>query len=309
MSKLIQFNIWQRDPSDNAESFYSCSDINVVDGTPSTWIPGNTVPFYNISTKSEMTLRVFATNSKSKNAEDLESHKIIVEANTAGGTVAMAMGNKINSSSSNVRLGVLQADGTIAPVNSEGGNKEFGNNKHVTAVLERKDFEEPPVPVDPPVAKIEGPTEATSGKALTFDGSKSLNGSGESGRLTYQWQTNWETDAILTNPTLEVIAPTVVLPMNHLVRLTVTDTANGKTHFVTHQFVVKPGDVSEYPAYVVGTPYTAGQKVSNVGNDGVSRNYACKPWPYTGYCSQGNTGNDPYAPGKGWAWESAWDLI
>lgn len=146
--KRVLFNVWQRSPSDNAESFYSCSDIKIA-GAPSTWLPGSTVEFYKVSTKSEFTLRIFETDSRQKSARDLERHSVVVNANTTGGGVAMAMGSKINGSSFNVRLGALRADGSIAPVNSDHGNRVFGNGKNLTAVLERKDLVDPPEPPDP----------------------------------------------------------------------------------------------------------------------------------------------------------------
>ncbi|WNN45067.1 glycosyl hydrolase family 18 protein [Winslowiella toletana] len=54
-----------------------------------------------------------------------------------------------------------------------------------------------------------------------------------------------------------------------------------------------------YPAYVAGTAYKAGDKVSSAG--GV---YACKPWPYTAWCAGAEWA---YAPGTGSSWAQAWD--
>jgi len=51
------------------------------------------------------------------------------------------------------------------------------------------------------------------------------------------------------------------------------------------------------PAYVAGTRYAAGARVTAVG-----RTFECKPWPYTGWCSIGGA----YAPGTGFAWRDAW---
>lgn len=54
----------------------------------------------------------------------------------------------------------------------------------------------------------------------------------------------------------------------------------------------------EYPAYVAGNQYQAGNIVTNAG--GV---YQCRPWPNSGWCS----GSAPYyAPGTGSAWQDAW---
>ncbi|WP_052446123.1 immunoglobulin-like domain-containing protein [Aeromonas fluvialis] len=59
-----------------------------------------------------------------------------------------------------------------------------------------------------------------------------------------------------------------------------------------------PGEPGEYPAYVPGTSYKAGERVSNAGG-----NYECKPYPYTGWCGGAAWA---YAPGQGTAWSDAW---
>ncbi|WP_207001640.1 glycosyl hydrolase family 18 protein [Trinickia mobilis] len=58
------------------------------------------------------------------------------------------------------------------------------------------------------------------------------------------------------------------------------------------------GDGSAHPQYSAGTAYQAGDIVSNNG-----KSYECKPWPYTGWCSQSPT---HYEPGVGSAWDDAW---
>jgi len=54
------------------------------------------------------------------------------------------------------------------------------------------------------------------------------------------------------------------------------------------------------PAYVAGTRYAAGARVTSGG-----KTFECKPWPYTGWCSIGGA----YAPGSGYAWRDAWTEI
>lgn len=58
------------------------------------------------------------------------------------------------------------------------------------------------------------------------------------------------------------------------------------------------GGNGSYPAYVAGTAYQSGERVSNAGGD-----YECKPWPYSGWCG-GSTSH--YAPGTGSNWSDAW---
>lgn len=58
-----------------------------------------------------------------------------------------------------------------------------------------------------------------------------------------------------------------------------------------------PGD---YPDYVAGTAYQAGDRVIGADN-GV---YECKPWPYTAWCA-----SESYAPGDSLYWKDAWTKL
>ncbi|MFN1617736.1 immunoglobulin-like domain-containing protein [Vibrio rotiferianus] len=77
----------------------------------------------------------------------------------------------------------------------------------------------------------------------------------------------------------------------------VTDSANQTT---TAQRSVIVSDGSSYPPYESGKAYEAGDIVT--GSDG--NLYQCKPWPYTGWCS-----NPSYAPGETIYWSDAWDKL
>ncbi|MEF1247698.1 immunoglobulin-like domain-containing protein [Vibrio owensii] len=77
----------------------------------------------------------------------------------------------------------------------------------------------------------------------------------------------------------------------------VTDSANQTT---TAQRSVIVSDGSSYPPYESGKTYEAGDIVT--GSDG--NFYQCKPWPYTGWCS-----NPSYAPGETVYWSDAWDKL
>ncbi|MGL4710700.1 MAG: hypothetical protein ACRCWH_21110, partial [Aeromonas veronii] len=61
------------------------------------------------------------------------------------------------------------------------------------------------------------------------------------------------------------------------------------------------GGNGSYPAYVAGTAYQSGERVSNNGG-----NYECKPWPYSGWC--GGVASH-YAPGTGSHWSDAWTKL
>lgn len=69
----------------------------------------------------------------------------------------------------------------------------------------------------------------------------------------------------------------------------------------TKSVTIKEEVAPEYPAYVEGTPYAAGDKVTVAGV-----NYSCKPAPFTGWCAGAAWA---YAPGTGEHWQEAWDQI
>lgn len=64
---------------------------------------------------------------------------------------------------------------------------------------------------------------------------------------------------------------------------------------VTDEAVIPPP--GDYPDYVAGTSYEAGDRVVGADN-GV---YECKPWPYTAWCA-----SESYAPGDSLYWDDAW---
>lgn len=87
--------------------------------------------------------------------------------------------------------------------------------------------------------------------------------------------------------------------------LATAQTEDGKILSQNAAFTVKTGSVTpppggEYPAFVAGTNYAAGDRVT--GADG--NVYECKPWPYTGWCSSVS-----YAPGDSLYWSDAWDQL
>lgn len=68
--------------------------------------------------------------------------------------------------------------------------------------------------------------------------------------------------------------------------------------------LVTQGDAA-YPTFPEGIAgYTAGTKVYARGTADV---YECKPFPYSGYCSQWSESATQYEPGTGSHWQVAWD--
>ena len=71
--KRVIYTVWQRDPSDAKEGFYSCSNVDVMP-VDMQWKASGTLEGGQVETGSTMTLRVF----DKVRGGDLESHSIIV---------------------------------------------------------------------------------------------------------------------------------------------------------------------------------------------------------------------------------------
>ncbi|WJT09405.1 immunoglobulin-like domain-containing protein [Vibrio harveyi] len=134
------------------------------------------------------------------------------------------------------------------------------------------------------VPEFEGVTDTTIQLGDAFDPMAGVKATdAEDGDLTDQVR-------------VEVRVDVNVLGVYNLV-YRVTDSANQTT---TAQRSVIVSDGSSYPPYESGKAYEAGDIVT--GSDG--NLYQCKPWPYTGWCS-----NPSYAPGETVYWSDAWDKL
>ncbi|MGL4249140.1 MAG: glycoside hydrolase family 19 protein [Aeromonas sp.] len=152
----------------------------------------------------------------------------------------------------------------------------------------------------PPVVNITGPAYAAGGSKITMSGQHSSDPEGKP--LTYAWTIPAGVSApALDQVTLDLTLPKPATDTKLDIKLTVTDAGN-LSRSATHELLVKgeEGGVNPpgYPAYVEGTAYNAGDRVSNDG-----ANYECKPHPYSKWCSGPAWA---YEPGKGQAWSDAW---
>ncbi|MGE8674208.1 MAG: PKD domain-containing protein, partial [Achromobacter kerstersii] len=181
----------------------------------------------------------------------------------------------------------------------------------------------PPVVINPPKAELTGPATAKAGERVSLSAKGSNNGGG---KLTYQWTAPAGiTASALNQADLSFTAPAQAQDKSYSFTVKVTNEKGSSSK--SHSVLVKKqeqtgggtgggtdggntgggtdggntGGAGTYPAYKEGTTYAAGDKVSNGG-----KNYQCKIWPYTAWCS---TSPFHYAPGKGLNWDQAWDLI
>lgn len=296
----VLFTRWQRiDPA--GEGFYNCSDITLGDvGEPAPWpdlgqfISPAIPPQVNV--RDKVHFRIMG-NSKS-GAELVDIKVVITEQNRDPNKWGMEIARQVNAAIA--KIGKRQGSNVVFDPNDFAGNNVFVSEKGYTFSLSIDSDSAPPVDQRPPIARVDGPDTVKSGQTIAFNGNGST---GHNGALDFKWRVSGMTGAD-TAATFSGVAPNVANPTQSIARLTVHDKDNNKTAYVDHRFVITPagdGGGGDYPAYVPGTAYKAGDKVSNRG--GV---YQCKPFPASGWCSQSPT---HYAPGAGSDWQDAWDKL
>ncbi|SEH98455.1 lytic polysaccharide monooxygenase [Pseudomonas asplenii] len=299
---------WQRrDPV--GEGFYGCSDIVFDDKTqPSPWTkekvfidsnaitpePGDTVHF-----------RVFGHDRAVSELVDL---KLPITASNQNPRVWGAqLVNQLSNSQHIIRVGVKKNETiTFDPTNIYTNYNYLLDARDSTQMsIDSGGGGENPGPVDerPPVAVIEGRTEIKAGESFVLDGRKSV--SYNNTPLLYAWSFHGGGDwtyGSSTDPTFTINTAASDKVSTATLRLTVYDDTNKKRHEAQVNLTARPeAGGGDYPQYVEGTDYGAGDIVTNAGG-----NYKCKPWPATGWCKGAAWA---YAPGTGVHWQEAWDKL
>lgn len=323
--KRVIYSVWQRDPvNDNAEAFYACSNVEVMPANVQ-WQASGALQGGQVQAGSKMTLRVFNLSR----AGDLESHSIIVKAGEEQAAQWMyALAKEVNSKSSVIKVGKMQSNGQVTPQQSDTENQVYGLNKKVGFAIDNKGVEPvdpPPVVINAPTAQLTGPATANAGERVSLSAKGSNNGGGT---LKFQWTAPAGiTASALNQADLSFTAPALTQDKSYSFTVKVTNEKGSSSK--THSVLVKKqaqtgggtdggntggneggnggtdggngGQTGQYPAYKEGTTYAAGDKVTNGG-----KVYECKIWPVTAWCSASPL---HYAPGKGMAWQQAWDLV
>lgn len=231
--KRVVYSVWQRDPSDNAEAFYACSDVDVVANNIE-WKASGALEGGQVKTGVTMTLRVF----DKVRGGDLEKHSIVVKAGQEKPEQWMhALASKTNQSSSVVKVGKLIGS-DITPQFSATENQVFGRNKQVSFAIDQHDEGGKP-PVDdiaPGVVSISGKTEAKAGEAV------SLRASAAAGtNLSYLWTVSPKIDGLALNTaTLNFAAPKVSKNTVYTFKTTASNALGSKN--ATHVLTVKAND-------------------------------------------------------------------
>ncbi|WP_158616073.1 M12 family metallo-peptidase [Erwinia sp. 198] len=154
------------------------------------------------------------------------------------------------------------------------------------------------VTVAAPHAQIQGPASVKHGNSVTLTGQTNFPVS------HWQWSLKQGDKAIAQSDAREFSLETKSYAGGHYqIQLAAVSADGLRSALSTHALEIVAGTPPPpaYPAYVEGSAYKAGERVSAAG--GI---YACKAAPYTGWCAGAAWA---YAPGTGLHWQQAWDKV
>ena len=295
----VLFSRFQRiDPA--GEGFYNCSDITLHNDGPTPtpeWHAKGLFqpPGFNPKVGDKIHFRVLGSSKSHDEVVDIMYP--VTDANPI--VWGPGLVQALSSSKAIVQIGELKGTSIVYNTAEPANNQIYLADENASKAMSIIAGEDPgPVNPAPPIARITGPTTLTSGQAYTFNGTGST---GSNGPLLYQWAVLGQEGAT-NGSTVSGKAYKVTVPTKFEARLLVKDQQNSKSHDTFLEYTIVPsGGGEEYPAYVEGTAYKAGDKVTNIGE-----NYECKPWPYTSWCAGAR---EVYGPGVGRAWQEAWNKI
>ncbi|WLD67568.1 MULTISPECIES: lytic polysaccharide monooxygenase [Pseudomonas] len=297
IGKATLFVQWQRiDPA--GEGFYNCSDINIAGGgVPAPWVDlGQFIDavMNELKAGDSVHFRILDNTPQAKEVVDITLP--ITPSNLDPKIWGRQLADQINPSIA--KVGEKQGSNIVFNPTDPSVNSVFTTAKGYSKAMAIIPGGEKPIDPRAPEAVIDSHAPVKSGDTFTMNGrnSKFYN----NGPIRWQWDNDF-LGGNFHESTATFTAPTVDKTTTVNISLTVYDGSNYKNDRATTTVTVNPGSGGgEYPAYVPGTNYKAGDKVSHNGS-----NYECKPWPATGWCSL-----PAYEPGHANGnWVNAWNKL
>ena len=239
--KRVVYNVWQRDPNDNNEAFYACSDVEIASANTQ-WQHSGVVNKSNVVLNSGMkvTMRVFDRARGS----DIARHEIIVAAGQQQPDKwVYALAQKVNQESSIIKVGKL-VNNQVQPLESATENAVYGLNKAYNFEIETSMGEIKPPPtgeIAPGQVTISGPASVNSGANV------SLNARAASGsNLKYLWEVTPKIAGLaLDTAALNFKAPTLKQDTVYNFQVKVSNSKG--TQSAKHALVVKADDSGTTP--------------------------------------------------------------
>lgn len=285
----VVFNVWQRDPNDNNEAFYACSDVEIVRSNTQ-WQHSGVVNKSNVVLNAGMkvTMRVFDRVRGS----DIARHEIIVGAGQQQPEKwVYALAQKVNQESSIIKVGKL-VNNQVQPLESATENAVYGLNKAYNFEIETSLGEIKPPPTDeiaPGQVTISGPSSVNSGANV------SLSAAAASGtNLNYLWEVTPKIAGLALNAaTLNFKAPALEQDTAYNFKVKVSNSKGEKT--AAHALTVKADDSGPTP------PVAGNWDAAKTYDQACSKvTYNGKEW-MNGWWTEGNV---PGADGQWGVWRA-----
>lgn len=303
--------VW--DVADTAASFYNVIDLQ-LNGTDQPVTPvqyndiGDLLAERTLNAGDTAQLRFF--DAQGEVASLLTELTVNNEQAGQPSNWTLALAEKVNAKAGELRIGVKNANGSIAAVAGRNDIFAKAGSGIVRAELTIKE-----APVAAPVVQVSGiqsQYQLTKGTldiwfTVVADQNSQLSVSLNNGAVTavsQQYQLTAGSQQLL----LSYPAP-VAGHYNLSLFYTNAQGGQGQQNFHTQllaETTVTPPPVSTGYDYVFGvslSSYKAGTKVLQKKNGKV---YQCKPWPYSGYCVQWSASATQFEPGVGTHWREAW---
>lgn len=289
------------------EGFYNCARITINDGgsVPVRWhAKGPFIP-QGFAPKVGDTIRYREFSPDESKNEQFDVRLLVTNADPR--VWALALMDALKPYSDKVQVGVLKDDKVVPDTTTLTNNQNYLSkaNGSIAMSITPGGGGGDPDP-RPPIANIQGPSEATEGETVTFDGQRSI---GYNDTLTYSWATNAAESSppnhakVFTFKVGAYVAPAPGNPpANYLIKLGVYDAKNRQNGQKEIPFTIKKRAGSdEYPAWKPNGGYNSGSKVSNHG-----MKFECKPGGAGAWCGQNE--NEPGKP-QSTFWQRAWDVV
>jgi N-acetylglucosamine-binding protein A len=307
----VILSVWEI--GDTTNSFYSVADVQFTGGTnpppdPVFVSKGTINPSMDLAPGDKVRTRVFNAGG-----EQASLATIITIANATEGqrnNWPFQLATRINAERSELRAGQIDSTGKIVPA--------FGlNNVYAKSDsgIDRVEVQVDKAPTGPNADLFIGAlanSYAIVNGQLTINVSVTAVGEVDVSAFVYDQagqSKGFASAALNNNATQLSIALTQPKAGRH--QLVVKGTVKGNTTLIQKSadftltdtpIVIDPvGAQYVFPNGLAS--YKAGTRVLQPKNNRV---YECKPFPYSGYCSQWTAGSTQFEPGVGSSWELAW---
>lgn len=293
--------VWE--VADTTNSFYNLIDLTVGDAPSYTWAAKGTIyPSVDLSVGDKVSTRVFDTKG-----ERSEFQTRISIANSTEGlrnNWAYKLAAQINQEQVLLRAGQQAADGSISPV--YGQNSVFVRNDSGLDRVEIQIDKAPPPNLDLLVSGLASEYTIVGGK-LSISFSVTAVGELDVNATVFDAANVSKGSA---SASLNNTGQTLTIALNqpaagaHQLVIKGTPKAGGTVIQKTYAITLKTAATNyDYVFPTSLSAYKAGTRVLQPKN---GRVYECKPFPYSGWCSQWSANSTAYEPGVGAHWADAW---